>query len=156
MLNFYNANDDVKQLADSIYSATLEHFAQADIFEIEAEIISAEEIQSINLETRGVDSVTDVLSFPSLEIKKLPILKKDYPFDIDPDTGNIMLGELVMCMERITEQAEDFGHSLTRETGYLFLHGLLHLLGFDHMKEEDKTVMRQHEEAILDVLNIKR
>lgn len=156
MLNFYNSNDEIYQLAKDIYSATLNYFSQKDIFEVEAEIIMAEEIQAINLEARGVDSVTDVLSFPSLEISKLPVSKKDFPFDINPDTGCIMLGELVMCMERIREQAEDFGHSITRETGYLFLHGLLHLLGFDHINEDDKVVMRKHEEAILSALNINR
>lgn len=156
MIEFYNADAETVGLANRIYKETLKHFGQEDIFEIEAEIISAEEMRALNAETRNVDSVTDVLSYPSLEIKSLPVAVSDFPYDVDPDSGKLILGELAMCMEKIEAQAEEFGHTKTREAGYLFLHGLLHLLGFDHIEEADKAVMRSHEEAILNGLNILR
>lgn len=156
MLNIYNADKATEKLIKKIYRKALKHFKQSDIFEIEVEIVSADEIKTINREMRNTDSVTDVLSFPSIEIKNLPITKKQYPLDIDCDTDRIMLGEIVMCMERIQKQAEEYGHSITRESGYLFLHGLLHLLGYDHIEENDRIKMREKEEAILSELNIKR
>lgn len=156
MITIYNASSDTEKLITDIYNCTIAHFNQSNIFEVEVEIISADEMKSINNETRNINEVTDVLSFPSIKILSLPITKKQYPLDINCDTGKIMLGEIVLCAESIKAQAIEFGHSITRETGYLFLHGLLHLLGFDHIDEDDRKIMRKKEEAILSELNIKR
>ncbi|MEG1613078.1 MAG: rRNA maturation RNase YbeY [Clostridia bacterium] len=156
MITFYNVERATKHLAKKIYKTTLKLFKQADIFELEVEVVSSDEMQKINREARNVDSVTDVLSFPSLEISCLPVTKGQFPEDINLETNRLMLGEIILCMDKITEQAEEFGHSLTREAGYLFLHGLLHLLGYDHIEEDDRVKMREKEEAVLEKLKITR
>ncbi len=125
---------------------------------LSAEIIicDGEYIQTLNREQRGIDSVTDVLSFPSLDgIRGKKLFKKDYPADIDED-GGIFLGCIAICKTRAEEQAEEYGHSVEREINYLAAHGLCHLLGYDHMTEEDKKEMRAKEERILKKINLER
>jgi len=116
--------------------------------EVEVSFFLPKEIQELNLTTRGVDKVTDVLSYPALSnIKEFS--KNNYPFDFDEETGKVFLGSIVICVERAIEQAHEFGHGVEREMKYLFIHGLLHLLGYDHETENDKRVMREFEELIL-------
>ena len=115
-----------------------------------------EGIRSLNASTRGIDAVTDVLSFPNLEnIFCKPIRKADFPFDTDEE-GNLFLGSVVICRQRAAQQAEEYGHSLEREVYYLAVHGLCHLLGYDHEEESDKALMREREERILSVMNLGR
>ena len=149
-----NKNVD-KAFLDKIYKAALKHFNLEDIFEVELTIVGETRIKNTNRETRGIDRVTDVLSFPSIDFK-FPFKKQDYIYDIDPETGKIMLGELMLCEKRAKAQAKTYGHSLNREIGFLVLHGLLHLLGFDHIKKEDEVVMMGHAEEILKGLNLTR
>lgn len=112
-------------------------------------VVDEEEIRRLNRETRGVDAVTDVLSFPSLDnIRGVTLKKCDYPADID-ENGNLFLGSIAICEKRAKEQAEEFGHSVLREMNYLACHGLWHLLGYDHMTDGDKPVMREREEKVL-------
>ena len=124
--------------------------------ECEAELSFAdeEEIRTLNREYRGVDAVTDVLSFPALEGKEGKVVFSE--FDRNPETGKLMLGDVVLCRARAAEQAEEYGHSLEREIGYLELHSLLHLVGFDHMTEEDRRAMREAEEKILAKAGLER
>ena len=125
---------------------------------LSAEIIITDEaeIQRLNAEARGIDAVTDVLSFPSLDgIRGKALKKADFPFEVDEE-GNIFLGSIVICEKRAREQAEEYGHSYMRELHYLAVHGLWHLLGYDHMTEEDKLEMRAKEEKILSKLGITR
>lgn len=113
-------------------------------------------IRKLNAETRGKDAVTDVLSFPNLDgILQKPIRKEDFPFDTDED-GNLFLGSIVICRERAAQQAEEYGHSLRRELYYLAVHGLCHLLGYDHETEEEKAQMRAREEKVLSDMDIPR
>ena len=115
-----------------------------------------EGIRSLNASTRGKDAVTDVLSFPNLEnIFCKPIRKADFPFDTDEE-GNLFLGSVVICRQRAAHQAEEYGHSLEREVYYLAVHGLCHLLGYDHEEESDKALMREREERILSAMNLGR
>ena len=107
-------------------------------------IVDNKKIQEINRDYRGKDAVTDVISFAFEEVN-------------DVDYDNIrFLGEIYICYERCKEQASSFGHSIRREFSYLAVHGLLHLLGYDHMTEKDKKVMRSLEEEILNEYDIKR
>ena len=123
----------------------------------ELSFCSEEEIQQINNETRGKNLVTDVLSFPALNVTAGEIIKKkNYPFDTDPETGGVFLGSIIICEKRAKEQAEEYGHSLTREIYYLAVHGLMHLFGYDHETEEDKAVMREMEESALELIGAKR
>ncbi len=120
------------------------------ILELNLVFVSAEEIQKINKEKRDVDSVTDVLSFPNLDnVFNQKITKKKYSFDINPDTHKVFVGDIVICLEKANSQAEEFGHSINREICYLTTHGLLHLMGYDHMEETEKEIMRSLEEKIL-------
>ena len=113
--------------------------------EISVTFVEAEEIRELNRDYRDNDKVTDVLSFPQFDDLN----------DI-PDFGEICLGDVVICKERAEEQAEEFGHSFEREIIYLFTHSILHLLGYDHMEEEEKREMRAREEEVMTHLGIER
>ena len=105
-------------------------------------------IQTINRESRGIDRPTDVLSFPmfQLEAGNPP---KDWAAYEDPETGLVPLGDMCISLERAMAQAQEFGHSVRREVGYLTIHSMLHLLGYDHLDEgEQKRQMRAREETI--------
>ncbi len=157
MLRIYDADRATRSLIKKVYKAALKYFGQADIFEVEISVVDEDEIREVNRAEREVDSVTDVLSFPAIEIcKNLPVKKADFPLDVDPDSGKLLLGETLMCMQKIKSQAAEFGHSEEREAAYLFLHSLLHLFGYDHMTDADKAEMREKEEAILSKLHIER
>ncbi len=139
----------------------LEQFAAQDVDTdatlcMELVFTDEEGIRSLNASTRGKDAVTDVLSFPNLEnIFCKPIRKADFPFDTDEE-GNLFLGSVVICRQRAAQQAEEYGHSLEREVYYLAVHGLCHLLGYDHEEESDKALMREREERILSAMNLGR
>ena len=116
--------------------------------EVDVLLTSDNGIHEINLEQRGVDAPTDVLSFPAFDLSpgELP----DPDTDADPDTGCVPLGDMVVSMERVAAQAKEYGHSNRRELSYLVVHSVLHLLGYDHMDEgAQKAQMRAREEAIL-------
>lgn len=118
--------------------------------------VDEEEIRRLNREMRSVDAVTDVLSFPSLDgIFGKKLLKKNYPADLD-EQGNLFIGSIAICVKRAGEQAEEYEHSLKRELNYLAAHGICHLLGYDHMQDEEKAVMREKEEKVLAKINAVR
>ena len=106
--------------------------------EVDLLFVDNEAIREMNLEYRDKDSATDVLSFPMYE--------PDEEIDAEEE---VLLGDIVISLERAQEQCEEYGHSLEREVMYLLVHGLLHLAGYDHMEEEDKKVMRAQEEKLL-------
>ncbi len=114
--------------------------------ELSVTFVGLDEIHELNREYRGVDRPTDVLSFPQFE---------DLEEEI-PEVGEICLGDVVICREKAEEQAEEFGHSFERELLYLFTHSVLHLLGYDHMEEDEKKVMRQREEEIMEQIGLMR
>lgn len=113
--------------------------------EVSLTLAEPEEIRSLNAEYRGVDKVTDVLSFPQFDDME----------DL-PEVGELCLGDVVICTERAREQAEEYGHSEERELVYLFVHSLLHLLGYDHMQEDEKAVMRDKEEHVMNHVELGR
>lgn len=120
-----------------------------DICEISVSFTDGERIRELNREYRGVDRVTDVLSFPQFDsVEELE--------EMGEMTGVMELGDVVICADRAREQAEAFGHSFERELIYLFVHSIHHLLGYDHMTEEDKAKMRPREEAVMEKLGISR
>ena len=113
--------------------------------EVSLTLVGEEEIQELNRTYRQVDKVTDVLSFPQY----------DDLHDL-PKEGELLLGDVVICKKRALRQAQDFGHSPEREMVYLFIHSICHLLGYDHMEEEDKSEMRAKEEAVMRRLCLER
>ncbi|MBP1889535.1 putative rRNA maturation factor [Clostridium moniliforme] len=128
--------------------------------EISMIFVDNEEIREINNETRGIDRATDVLSFPMLDYEDKKVFKelyKDKDFDITfMDGEELVLGDIVLSLERALEQSKEYNHSFEREASYLVVHSVLHLLGYDHMEELDKKIMRKREEDILSKLNIRR
>ncbi len=115
-----------------------------------------EGISAINLETRGIDNPTDVLSFPMLSWYDGD---GDEPGEdaIDPENDTVFLGDMVINVDRVRQQGEEFGHGFDRECAYLTVHSILHLLGYDHVDDEKrKAVMRQKEEAIMSRLGLLR
>ena len=144
---------------ERIADAASEYFSLEGSAEAELIFCDEEEICELNRDTRGVDKATDVLSFPLLNLvcgDYKPFTARNFPLDTDPDSGAVTLGSIAVCGSVAKKQAEEYGHSETRERGYLFLHGLLHLLGFDHMEESDKAKMREAEEGILSRLGLGR
>ena len=116
--------------------------------EVDVSIVDNAQIQEINREHRKIDAVTDVLSFP---------LGENGHYDVNPETGAKMLGDIVLSIERAVEQAEQFGHSLQREIGYLTVHSILHLLGYDHVDGGLEAVrMREREEAVMTSVGLPR
>lgn len=146
-----------EELDEEALAAALSDEAKSDIA-LSAEIVftDGETIRKLNAEARGVDAVTDVLSFPNLDgIKNREIKGEDFPFDRD-EAGNLFLGSVIICRERAAEQAAEYGHSLKREYYYLAVHGLCHLLGYDHVNGDEKREMREKEEKILRKLGVTR
>ena len=141
----------------SALAAAFENEFESDIaLSAEIEIVDEEEIRRLNRETRGIDAVTDVLSFPSLDgIFGVKIEKKNFPYDLD-EQGHLFIGSIAICRKRAEAQAEEYGHSVTREMNYLAAHGVCHLLGYDHMEEGDKKVMREKEERVLEKMGVSR
>ena len=129
-------------------------------YQISLLFVDNEEIREINRETRGIDKATDVLSFPMLEYPKDKVFKevyKDTKFnEIYLDGDELVLGDMVLSLERAKEQSIEYNHSFNREVCYLVVHSILHLLGYDHMEDEEKKRMRKREEEILGSLNITR
>ena len=130
--------------------------AEGDDLSAELLLVSEEEIRSLNARTRGIDKVTDVLSFPSMEgIFCRPILAEEHGECVDEE-GRVFLGSVVICEKRAREQADEYGHSFERELFYLAVHGVLHCLGYDHERKEDRRTMRAKEEEIMQKLDLKR
>jgi len=143
-------------LLQSAYYAALEFLKQPDNCTIEVNFADKAEIREINASTRKIDRSTDVLSFPTINNISIPVSPEKYPDDIDFESGEVMLGEIVICLEIASEQAQEYGHSLDREICYLAVHGMLHLFGYDHEKDDDKRLMREAEEAILEKVRLSR
>lgn len=118
-------------------------------------LTTPEEIREINKEFRKIDKETDVLSFPIFEKKDIDMLRKNGEI-VDEDMPQDVLGDIIISMKKVEEQAKEYGHSVERELAYMVVHGFYHLMGYDHMVEEDKKVMREKEEKVLESLDIVR
>lgn len=124
-----------------------EQFDQAA--EVSVSFVSNNEIRNLNKIYRNKDSVTDVLSFP--------LTGEDGTVEINPETNAVQLGDVVISLETAVKQAQNYGHSLEREIGFLTVHSMLHLLGYDHETSQlDQRIMREKEESVLEKLGISR
>ena len=120
-------------------------------------VVSKNYIHELNLAQRGVDRATDVLSFPNLDIKAGDIIDiNNYKLDIDPMDNSLLIGELFICNEVAKLQAKKYNHSYRREFCFLFLHGVLHCLGYDHIEETDRIIMEEMQTKILNKCKITR
>ena len=145
---------EIEKLLQEVIPAALSAEGVDEPCEINVLLTNDAGIQAINLAERGVDSPTDVLSFPMFDLKPGD---KPSAADADPGTHLIPLGDMVLNLDRIKSQGEEYGHGPRRECAYLAVHSVLHLLGYDHMDEGPmKAQMREREEFILDKLGITR
>ena len=127
--------------------------------EIDLTITGDEGIRSLNKEYRDKDVPTDVLSFPLLgydEPGNFDGIERDFADCFNPESGELMLGSIVINIKRAGEQAKEYGHSLKREVAFLIVHSMLHLQGFDHIADKDRAEMEKAQEVILNKLNILR
>ena len=114
-------------------------------------LTTPEHIHEINKQYRNVDRATDVLSFPMFEKKEIDEKIKNNDFEHED-----VLGDIVISIEKVEEQAKEYGHSFEREFAYLLVHGFYHLMGYDHIEDDDKVIMRKKEEIVLNKLGITR
>lgn len=128
--------------------------------EVSVTITDAEEVHRINKEFRGIDRTTDVLSFPMCNFgtpADFDFLEEDDCFDcFNPETGELLLGDIILSVEKIREQAENYGHSLTRELAFLTAHSMLHLMGYDHINDEEREIMEEKQRILMETLGILR
>lgn len=138
----------IRMLVRRCCHAVGEYEGFEDDFEVSVSFVDDEQIHALNLEHRNIDRSTDVLSFP---------LGEDGVYDVNHETGACLLGDIVISLETACRQAEIYGHSLEREVGFLTVHSMLHLLGYDHEESSlQERIMREKEEAILSNLGISR
>ncbi len=138
-------SEELMDLVKKSITAALNYENIFEKVEVSLLFIDNDEIRELNKEYRGVNLPTDVLSFPMYDDIS-EALEEEY----------LYLGDIVISCEKAIEQAKDFGHSVEREIGYLTVHSVLHLLGYDHMNEEDKAIMREKEEEILKKVDLER
>lgn len=141
----------------TVAAAAYAELKQIAPLRIEITFVTEDEIRALNADNRGIDRVTDVLSFPYQNGIKGKILNiADYSDDIDPESGNLMIGAIAICEKRAEEQAEEYGHSLRREVCYLALHGILHCFGYDHIGKSEEEEMTALAEKIMNKINLTR
>lgn len=141
-------NDSYKEIIKKVLKKCfeIEKLENKNLY-VNVVLTNAKDIKSINKEHRGIDKETDVLSFPMFEKNEIANLD---------NTNEDILGDMVISIERVEEQAKEYGHSFERELAYMVVHSFYHLLGYDHMTEEDKKEMREKEENVLGILGIRR
>lgn len=116
-------------------------------------------IRELNREYRGMDRETDVLSFPNVDFRQEGVFDIDEDSEadyFDPETGELVLGDIMICVDKVSRQAREYGHSQRREYAFLVAHSMLHLCGYDHMEEEERLRMERRQEEILTGLGITR
>lgn len=150
---------DTQEIAEAVINKVLE--AEKCPYDIEVNLLITDDegIREYNRQMRNIDKPTDVLSFPGLFFDEpsvfyiVPGEESDY---MNPETGNIILGDIIISVERLLKQAEEYGHSIKREFAFLTAHSMYHLCGYDHMTEEEAKVMEEKQETILRLLGITR
>ncbi len=150
---------DYESLQKQVVEACLDYENCPYETEVNILLTGDEQIRQINQEFRGIDRPTDVLSFPSIEydnpgdFSNLEDAVMDY---FHPETGELILGDIVISVERANSQAKEYGHSLRREIAFLTVHSMFHLFGYDHMEENERIKMEEKQNHVLDELNIQR
>lgn len=165
-MTFYVENEtetvypfDLEQTVETVARAVLEAEGCPWQAQVNVLLTDNEGIREYNRQYRQIDRETDVLSFPNLEFDRPGEFRisqgheADY---FDPDSGELILGDIILSADRIAAQAEEYGHSLRRELAFLVAHSMLHLCGYDHMEPEDMAVMEHKQEQILTALGITR
>ncbi len=150
----FKVDKKIRDLVRLAVKTSLLHMDFPTNAEISVMFVDNDEIRVLNCEHRGIDKATDVLSFPLFEYDEDgEIIEEE--LDFNPN-GEMILGDIVISLERAAEQAEEYGHSFEREIGFLTVHSMLHLFGFDHMTPEDETEMFECQAEILEEMGLKR
>ena len=150
---------EYESLAREVISFTLDHENFPYEPEVNLTLTDNDGIHEINKMYRQIDRPTDVLSFPMLSYEAagdFSKLEDDYDDNFNPDTGEIMLGDIVISVDKVLEQAESYGHTPRREYAFLIVHSMLHLFGYDHMTPEEAAQMEAKQRQILEEMNITR
>lgn len=150
---------DYQALIQKVINASLDYVECP--YEVEVSVLLTDNaaIHEINLENREVDAPTDVLSFPNAEYEEpadFDTLEEEQPEVFHPESGELMLGDIVISVEKVQAQAKEYGHSEERELGFLVAHSILHLCGFDHMEPKDQELMEQKQREIMDTIALYR
>lgn len=145
-------NDEYRKLINTVINKCFEEekLENTNLY-ISITLTTPENIKNINKEYRNIDKETDVLSFPMFEQEEIKKIINSEQYIVED-----VLGDIVISVKKVQEQAIEYGHSFERELSYMLVHGFYHLMGYDHIKEEDKQKMRPKEEKILQDLNIVR
>ena len=149
----------LQETVETVCRAVLEEEGCPYEVQVNVVLTDNEGIREVNRASRGIDSATDVLSFPNVdfEIEGVFDIDGDREADyFDPDTGELLLGDIMISADKVREQAVSYGHSLRREFAFLVAHSMLHLCGYDHMEEEEAAAMEKKQEEILSGLGITR
>lgn len=147
-----------EELAHKVIEAALDYVDCPYEAEVNLLLTMNEEIREMNCNFREIDRATDVLSFPMVDYERageFDFLEERMDY-FHPETGELMLGDIVISKEKVISQAEEYGHSIEREYAFLIAHSMLHLFGYDHMEEEERVVMEQKQAEILESLQILR
>lgn len=153
---------DVDELVNTVIEGCLDYEKCPYEAKVMVTFTDNETIKEINSRYRNIDRETDVLSFPMVEYEKagdFSILEADDDIIYDcfePDTGELVLGDIVISVERAKEQAREYGHTLKREIGFLVAHSMFHLFGYDHMEEDERIAMEKRQREVLELLGITR
>ncbi len=150
---------DAREIAETVVEASLEYVQCPYEAEVNLLITHDEEIREMNREHRGIDRATDVLSFPMLEFERpgdFTGIDEEMSDVFDPESGELMLGDIVISADKVIAQAEEYGHSPKREYAFLIAHSMLHLCGYDHMEDDERKVMEQKQREIMEKINILR
>ena len=150
---------DTEGLANKVIEAAMDY--ESCPYEAEVNLLLTDNagIHEINRNHRGIDRPTDVLSFPMLEYERpadFSPMEEDAVDCFNPETGELLLGDIIISTDKVIEQAEKYGHSREREYAFLIAHSMLHLFGYDHEVPQEAAVMEQKQAAILESLNILR
>lgn len=147
-----------RKIITEVVEGTLDYLEEPFEAEVSVTITDAGAIKEINKEHRGIDAATDVLSFPMNEYDRPGDfgLLEDAPDAFNPETGELMLGDIVICADRVISQAEEYGHTRKRELAFLVCHSVLHLCGFDHIEDDQREEMEKLQRTILGALGYKR
>ena len=150
---------DIKETAESVVSAALE--VEQCPYEVEVNLLltTDEEIHRMNLEFRQIDRPTDVLSFPMIEYGRpgdFSGIDEERDDIFNPESGELLLGDIVISKNKVLSQAEQYGHEPKREYAFLIAHSMLHLFGYDHMEEEERHMMEERQRIIMQKVNILR
>lgn len=144
---------DYERIINEVIEAAMDYEGCPYEAEVSVLVTDNDGIHEINRENRGIDSPTDVLSFPMNEYPSpadFDAIDEDDPGLFNPDTGELLLGDIVLSQDRIFSQAEAYGHAPERELAFLVAHSMLHLFGYDHMEEDERLEMERRQEAILE------